>query len=108
MTSPKESFNDSFPQYPVPPPTNKPMFGLSDRAVSQGEEGMRTQAPAKPQRNRKAMSCDTGTDRDSPNNLEKLPNRKPPVKKPRLPQNRNKSLDLSDSVNTAAGQSDLL
>uniref|UniRef100_A0A3Q1FSS8 Capping protein, Arp2/3 and myosin-I linker protein 3-like n=1 Tax=Acanthochromis polyacanthus TaxID=80966 RepID=A0A3Q1FSS8_9TELE len=53
------------------------------------------QAPVKPQRNRKAMSCDAGTDRESPNNVEKPPNRKPPVKKPRLPQNRNKSLDLS-------------
>lgn len=37
----------------------------------------------------------TGTDRDSPNNIEKPSNRKPPVKKPRLPQNRNKSLDSS-------------
>lgn len=37
----------------------------------------------------------SGTDRESPNNVEKPPNRKPPVKKPRLPQNRNKSLDLS-------------
>uniref|UniRef100_A0A668AFY9 CARMIL C-terminal domain-containing protein n=1 Tax=Myripristis murdjan TaxID=586833 RepID=A0A668AFY9_9TELE len=70
-----------------------------------GDEGMRAQAPVKPQRNRKAMSCDAGTDRDSPNNLEKPPNRKPPVKKPRLPQNRNKSLDLSG---TSPGHSELL
>ena len=40
-------------------------------------------------------SMNSGTDRESPNNVEKPPNRKPPVKKPRLPQNRNKSLDLS-------------
>lgn len=40
-------------------------------------------------------SLNSGTDRESPNNIEKPPNRKPPVKKPRLPQNRNKSLDLS-------------
>lgn len=40
-------------------------------------------------------SPNSGTDRESPNNVEKPPNRKPPVKKPRLPQNRNKSLDLS-------------
>lgn len=40
-------------------------------------------------------SLNSGTDRESPNNVEKPPNRKPPVKKPRLPQNRNKSLDLS-------------
>lgn len=26
-----------------------------------GEEGLRPQAPVKPQRNRKAMSCDAGT-----------------------------------------------
>lgn len=26
-----------------------------------GDEGMRAQAPVKPQRNRKAMSCDAGT-----------------------------------------------
>uniref|UniRef100_A0A667ZVQ0 Capping protein regulator and myosin 1 linker 3 n=1 Tax=Myripristis murdjan TaxID=586833 RepID=A0A667ZVQ0_9TELE len=42
-------------------------------------------------------SLTSGTDRDSPNNLEKPPNRKPPVKKPRLPQNRNKSLDFHQS-----------
>uniref|UniRef100_A0A3Q2Z2J0 Capping protein regulator and myosin 1 linker 3 n=1 Tax=Hippocampus comes TaxID=109280 RepID=A0A3Q2Z2J0_HIPCM len=51
-------------------------------------------APVKPQRNRKAMSCDAGTDRDSPDSIEKPPNRKPPEKKPRMPQNRNKSLDF--------------
>uniref|UniRef100_A0A3B4VKS9 Capping protein, Arp2/3 and myosin-I linker protein 3-like n=1 Tax=Seriola dumerili TaxID=41447 RepID=A0A3B4VKS9_SERDU len=75
-----------------------------------GEEGLRPQAPVKPQRNRKAMSCDAGTDRESPNNVEKPPNRKPPVKKPRLPQNRNKSLDLSGtySINSAPGHSELL
>uniref|UniRef100_A0A3P8UU47 Capping protein, Arp2/3 and myosin-I linker protein 3-like n=1 Tax=Cynoglossus semilaevis TaxID=244447 RepID=A0A3P8UU47_CYNSE len=47
------------------------------------------------------MSCRNdstyfSTDRESPNNVEKPPNRKPPVKKPRLPQNRNKSLDFSE------------
>uniref|UniRef100_A0A8C5AAR7 CARMIL C-terminal domain-containing protein n=1 Tax=Gadus morhua TaxID=8049 RepID=A0A8C5AAR7_GADMO len=61
--------------------------------VCSGDEGIRPQAPVKPRRHRKAMSCDTGTDRDR-DNLEKPTNRKPPVKKPRLPQNRNKSLDL--------------
>uniref|UniRef100_A0A3B5B6D0 Leucine-rich repeat-containing protein 16B-like n=1 Tax=Stegastes partitus TaxID=144197 RepID=A0A3B5B6D0_9TELE len=68
-----------------------------------GDEGLRPQAPVKPQRNRKAMSCDAGT--ITPNNVEKPPNRKPPVKKPRLPQNRNKSLDF---INSAPGQSELL
>nr|XP_046248413.1 capping protein, Arp2/3 and myosin-I linker protein 3-like isoform X4 [Scatophagus argus]XP_046248414.1 capping protein, Arp2/3 and myosin-I linker protein 3-like isoform X4 [Scatophagus argus] len=106
---PKESASErSLPPPPVPPPINKPVHALPDRAASQGEEGLRPQAPAKPQRNRKAMSCDAGTDRESPNNVEKPPNRKPPVKKPRLPQNRNKSLDLSDSLNSAPGHSELL
>ncbi|XP_044054279.1 capping protein, Arp2/3 and myosin-I linker protein 3-like isoform X1 [Siniperca chuatsi] len=109
VTFPKESANErNLPPPPVPPPVNKPVHGLPDRAASQGDEGLRPQAPVKPQRNRKAMSCDAGTDRESPNNVEKPPNRKPPVKKPRLPQNRNKSLDLSDSLNSAPGHSELL
>ncbi|XP_069006751.1 capping protein, Arp2/3 and myosin-I linker protein 3-like isoform X2 [Embiotoca jacksoni] len=109
VTFPKESANErSLPPPPVPPPVNKPPHGLPDRAASQGEEGLRPQAPVKPQRNRKAMSCDAGTERESPNNVEKPPNRKPPVKKPRLPQNRNKSLEMSDSFNSAPGHSELL
>nr|XP_020459142.1 capping protein, Arp2/3 and myosin-I linker protein 3-like isoform X2 [Monopterus albus] len=105
----KESANErNLPPPPVPPPVSRPVHGLPDRAASQGDEGLRPQAPVKPQRNRKAMSCDAGTDRESPNNVEKPPNRKPPVKKPRLPQNRNKSLDLSDSINSAPGHSELL
>ncbi|XP_042338758.1 capping protein, Arp2/3 and myosin-I linker protein 3-like [Plectropomus leopardus] len=109
VTFPKDSGNErNLPPPPVPPPVNKSVHGLPDRAASQGEEGLRPQAPVKPQRNRKAMSCDAGTDRESPNNVEKPPNRKPPVKKPRLPQNRNKSLDLSDSLNSASGHSELL
>ncbi|XP_061540069.1 capping protein, Arp2/3 and myosin-I linker protein 3-like isoform X2 [Phycodurus eques] len=91
-----------------PPPVSRPAHGLPDRAASQGDEGSRPQAPVKPQRNRKAMSCDAGTDRDSPTSIEKPPNRKPPEKKPRLPQNRNKSLDLSDSFNTGPGHSELV
>uniref|UniRef100_A0A3Q1ILF4 Capping protein regulator and myosin 1 linker 3 n=1 Tax=Anabas testudineus TaxID=64144 RepID=A0A3Q1ILF4_ANATE len=50
-------------------------------------------------------SLNSGTDRESPNNVEKPPNRKPPVKKPRLPQNRNKSLDF---ISCSPGQSELL
>lgn len=42
-----------------------------------------------------SRSPHSGTDRESPNNLEKPQHRKPPVKKPRLPQNRNKSLEVS-------------
>lgn len=33
--------------------------------VCSGEEGLRPQAPVKPQRNRKAMSCDAGNSRDA-------------------------------------------
>uniref|UniRef100_A0A8C6P1W8 CARMIL C-terminal domain-containing protein n=1 Tax=Nothobranchius furzeri TaxID=105023 RepID=A0A8C6P1W8_NOTFU len=61
VTFPKEPSNErELPPPPVPPPINKPMHGLPDRAASQGEEGLRPQAPVKPQRNRKAMSCDAG------------------------------------------------
>ncbi|XP_008405646.1 leucine-rich repeat-containing protein 16B-like isoform X1 [Poecilia reticulata] len=109
VTFSKESANErNLPPPPVPPPAIKPIHGLPDRAASQGDEGLRPQAPVKPQRNRKAMSCDAGSERESPNNIEKPPNRKPPVKKPRLPQNRNKSLDLSDSFNAAPGHSELV
>nr|XP_040040738.1 capping protein, Arp2/3 and myosin-I linker protein 3-like [Gasterosteus aculeatus aculeatus] len=106
---PKEPSNErSLPPPPVPPPGLRPVHGLPTRAASQGEEGRRPPAPVKPQRNRKAVSCDAGTERESPNNVEKPPDRKPPVKKPRLPQNRNMSLDLSDSLDSASGHSDLL
>uniref|UniRef100_A0A1A8RQQ2 Leucine rich repeat containing 16B n=1 Tax=Nothobranchius rachovii TaxID=451742 RepID=A0A1A8RQQ2_9TELE len=109
VTFPKEPSNErELPPPPVPPPINKPVHGLPDRAASQGEEGLRPQAPVKPQRNRKAVSCDAGTERESPNNVEKPPNRKPPVKKPRLPQNRNKSLEMSDSFNSAPGPAEPL
>ncbi|XP_030228548.1 capping protein, Arp2/3 and myosin-I linker protein 3 isoform X4 [Gadus morhua] len=95
VTFPKNSDSDRhLPPPPVPPPNTRALYGLPYRAASQGDEGIRPQAPVKPRRHRKAMSCDTGTDRDR-DNLEKPTNRKPPVKKPRLPQNRNKSLDLS-------------
>uniref|UniRef100_A0A8C5EUE9 Capping protein, Arp2/3 and myosin-I linker protein 3-like n=1 Tax=Gouania willdenowi TaxID=441366 RepID=A0A8C5EUE9_GOUWI len=96
VTFPKElAMERNLPPPPVPPPVTKPIHGLLDRAASQGEEGLRPLAPVKPQRSRKSVSCDAGTDRESPNNVEKPPNRKPPVKKPRLPQNRNKSLEMS-------------
>ncbi|KAK2907601.1 hypothetical protein Q8A73_008674 [Channa argus] len=75
----KEYSERNLPPPPVPPPVHKPVLGLPDRAASQGEEGLRPQAPVKPQRNRKAMSCDAGTDRESSNNVEKPPNRKPPT-----------------------------
>uniref|UniRef100_A0A8C7GKZ8 CARMIL C-terminal domain-containing protein n=1 Tax=Oncorhynchus kisutch TaxID=8019 RepID=A0A8C7GKZ8_ONCKI len=103
VSSPIEYANERPIPHLAPSAFNKPVLGLADRAFSQGEEAVRPQAPVKPQRNRKAMSCDTGTytcQPGCPNNLEKPPNRKP-VKKPRLLQNRNKSLDypgLSASV----------
>ncbi|KAG7279391.1 hypothetical protein CRUP_024210 [Coryphaenoides rupestris] len=68
----------SLPPPPVPPPSTRALHGLPYRTASQGDEGMRPPAPVKPQRHRKAMSCDTGNDRDSPINLEKPTNRKPP------------------------------
>ncbi|XP_056271297.1 capping protein, Arp2/3 and myosin-I linker protein 3-like isoform X3 [Pseudoliparis swirei] len=56
---PKESVNErSLPPPPAPPPVHKPAYGFPDRAASQGDEGLRPPAPVKPQRNRKAMSCD--------------------------------------------------
>uniref|UniRef100_A0A6Q2Z5N5 Capping protein regulator and myosin 1 linker 3 n=1 Tax=Esox lucius TaxID=8010 RepID=A0A6Q2Z5N5_ESOLU len=107
VTSPKEYTNERPAPPPAPSAFSKPLLGLADRAVSQGDEVVRPQAPVKPQRNRKAISCDTGncTDRESPNNLEKPTNRNPPVKKPRLPQNRNKSLDYPG---ISPGNSELL
>ncbi|CAB1332067.1 unnamed protein product [Coregonus sp. 'balchen'] len=124
MSSPNEYANERLIHPPAPYAFSKPVLGLADRAFSQGEEEVRPQAPVKPQRNRKAMSCDTGTpvslyasvclsvclsvctDMDGPNNLEKHPNHKPPVNKPRLLQNRNKSMKYS--VNSASGNSELL
>ncbi|KAJ8278274.1 hypothetical protein GJAV_G00085820 [Gymnothorax javanicus] len=100
VTSPKEASNERSVLLPAPSTSAKPALGLVDRAVSQGEEVVRSAVPVKPLRNRKALSCDTGTSRDSPGNAERPPNRKPPVKKPRLPQNRNKSLDCPDSGDT--------
>nr|XP_029488884.1 capping protein, Arp2/3 and myosin-I linker protein 3-like isoform X3 [Oncorhynchus nerka] len=59
VSSPNEYANER----PIPPPApsafRRPLLGLAYRAVSQGEEAGRPQAPVKPQRNRKAMSCDT-------------------------------------------------
>ncbi|GAA6065930.1 capping protein, Arp2/3 and myosin-I linker protein 3-like isoform X1, partial [Tachysurus ichikawai] len=94
VLSPTDSASDRKILPATPPAPAKPTLALTERSHTQGEECVRPQAPIKPQRNRKALSCDTGTDRDSPNNLEKPPiPRNPPVKKPRAPQNRNQSLD---------------
>ncbi|XP_061095070.1 LOW QUALITY PROTEIN: capping protein, Arp2/3 and myosin-I linker protein 3-like [Conger conger] len=101
VTTPKEASNERKVLPPAPPTSTKPVLGLVDRAASQGEEVVRSTVPVKPQRNKKALSCDTGISRDSPGSVERPPNRKPPVKKPRLPQNRNKSLDYPDSGSAA-------
>ncbi|XP_076874284.1 LOW QUALITY PROTEIN: capping protein, Arp2/3 and myosin-I linker protein 3-like [Brachyhypopomus gauderio] len=102
VLSPTESTNER-------KASTRPPLGLAERSHTQGEENTRPPAPVKPQRNRKALSCDTGPDRDSPNNLEKPPNpRNPPVKKPRLPQNRNQSLEHPDCVGLLPGNSEPL
>ncbi|XP_060740151.1 capping protein, Arp2/3 and myosin-I linker protein 3-like isoform X1 [Tachysurus vachellii] len=109
VLSPTDSASDRKILPATPPAPAKPTLALTERSHTQGEECVRPQAPIKPQRNRKALSCDTGTDRDSPNNLEKPPiPRNPPVKKPRAPQNRNQSLDHPDSVGTLPSNSEPL
>ncbi|XP_039985226.1 capping protein, Arp2/3 and myosin-I linker protein 3-like isoform X2 [Xiphias gladius] len=73
VTFPKELANErNLPPPPVPPPVIKPVHGLPDRAASQGEEGLRPQAPVKPQRNRKAMSCDADSINSAPGHSELL------------------------------------
>ncbi|XP_035270940.1 capping protein, Arp2/3 and myosin-I linker protein 3-like isoform X2 [Anguilla anguilla] len=101
VTTPKDVSNERKIQPPAPPTSIKPVLGLVTGAVSQGEEVVRSTVPVKPLRNKKALSCDAGTSRDSLGTVERPPNRKPPVKKPRLPQNRNKSLDYPDSSSAA-------
>ncbi|XP_064190477.1 capping protein, Arp2/3 and myosin-I linker protein 3-like [Anguilla rostrata] len=96
VTTPKDVSNERKIQPPAPPTSIKPVLGLVTGAVSQGEEVVRSTVPVKPLRNKKALSCDAGTSRDSLGTVERPPNRKPPVKKPRLPQNRNKSLDYPE------------
>ncbi|XP_066533913.1 capping protein, Arp2/3 and myosin-I linker protein 3-like isoform X3 [Hoplias malabaricus] len=59
MLSPTEPLSErKIPPF-VPPPSTKPLLGLAERSHTQGEESVRPQAPVKPQRNRKALSCDT-------------------------------------------------
>nr|XP_055059079.1 capping protein, Arp2/3 and myosin-I linker protein 3 isoform X2 [Misgurnus anguillicaudatus] len=82
---------------PDPPISAKPGFYSTsvDAAVLQGEEVKSSPVgPMKPHRNRKANSCDTGMEQDIRCDLERSSDRKPPVKKPRLPPKRNKSLDF--------------
>ncbi|XP_072534764.1 capping protein, Arp2/3 and myosin-I linker protein 3-like isoform X2 [Salminus brasiliensis] len=59
VLSPTESANERKIPPLVPPASTKLPLGLSERSHTQGEESVRPQAPVKPQRNRKALSCDT-------------------------------------------------
>ncbi|XP_041752442.1 capping protein, Arp2/3 and myosin-I linker protein 3 isoform X2 [Coregonus clupeaformis] len=94
-----EGTNEKKSLPPVPPASTKPVFESPDRAGCQDEEGGRNGYPLKLHRNRKADTIDMGMERDSPNDLETVSSdRKPPVKKPRLPQNRNRSLDYPRTV----------
>ncbi|XP_028831341.1 capping protein, Arp2/3 and myosin-I linker protein 3 isoform X2 [Denticeps clupeoides] len=79
--------------HPVATGPTRPSFHCSDSAVTHDEDNS-TGVPLKPYRNRKAYSCDTGMGQGSPTEQERSSDRKPPVKKPRLPPKRNKSLDF--------------
>ncbi|XP_069044911.1 capping protein, Arp2/3 and myosin-I linker protein 3 isoform X2 [Lepisosteus oculatus] len=97
VTSPPEGANERRAPPPVPPASVKPVFGQADTAVTQADEVVRNSAPIKPQRTRKALSCDTGSEKDSPSPQERSSEKKPPVKKPRIPLNaRVKSLDCPE------------
>ncbi|KAM9458725.1 capping protein, Arp2/3 and myosin-I linker protein 3 isoform 1-T1 [Salvelinus alpinus] len=79
---------------PVPPASTKPVVDAGLPPAGCQDEGGTNGFPLKAHRNRKANSCDAGMERDSPNDLERgFSDRESPVKKPRLPQNRNRSLD---------------
>ncbi|XP_067308541.1 capping protein, Arp2/3 and myosin-I linker protein 3 isoform X2 [Pseudorasbora parva] len=95
-SSPHDVANENQP--PAAPPTSaKPVFHSAsvDSALLQGDEVKSSPGgPMKPHRNRKANSCDTGMEQDTRCDLERASDRKPPVKKPRLPPKRNKSLDF--------------
>uniref|UniRef100_A0A672KJQ2 Leucine-rich repeat-containing protein 16B-like n=1 Tax=Sinocyclocheilus grahami TaxID=75366 RepID=A0A672KJQ2_SINGR len=95
-SSPQDVTNENQP--PAAPPTSaKPVFHSAsvDSALLQGDKVKSSPGgPMKPHRNRKANSCDTGMEQDARCDLERASDRKPPVKKPRLPPKRNKSLDF--------------
>ncbi|XP_037390163.1 capping protein, Arp2/3 and myosin-I linker protein 3 isoform X1 [Pygocentrus nattereri] len=93
---PQDSSNENKAPPPVPPASAKPVLSVVDSSVSQGdeEEANLNGGPAKSQRNRKAHSCEGGMEQGSPSDLERSSDPKPPVKKPRLPPKRNKSLDF--------------
>ncbi|KAL2097131.1 hypothetical protein ACEWY4_006338 [Coilia grayii] len=94
----KERTNQRAPRPLVPPASSKPVLHHSfDSAITQGDEDSSNSngVPLKPYRNRKANSCDTGMGHHSPgSDLERSSDRKPPVKKTRIPPKRHKSVDF--------------
>ncbi|XP_047012619.1 capping protein, Arp2/3 and myosin-I linker protein 3 isoform X2 [Ictalurus punctatus] len=97
--SPEESSDENQVQPPVPCARTKPTSRLVDSPVTQGaeEDSSSSGAATKPHKNRKAHSCEagftSGMEEGSPGDVERSSDPKPPVKKPRLPQRRNKSFD---------------
>ncbi|XP_058251760.1 capping protein, Arp2/3 and myosin-I linker protein 3 [Hemibagrus wyckioides] len=96
--SPEESSDEA--QLPVPAARTKSPYRLVVSAVAQGveEDASPSLLDTKTHRNRKAHSCDagfnSGMEDDSPGDVERSSDPKPPVKKPRIPP-RNKSFDTS-------------
>ncbi|XP_022533670.2 capping protein, Arp2/3 and myosin-I linker protein 3 [Astyanax mexicanus] len=92
----RDSTNASSAPPLVPPASVKPVPNAGDSTNPQGdeEEPSSNGGPPKPHRNRKAHSCEAGMEQGSPGELERSSDPKPPVKKPRLPPKRNKSLDF--------------
>ncbi|XP_054482485.1 capping protein, Arp2/3 and myosin-I linker protein 3 isoform X6 [Anoplopoma fimbria] len=74
------------------PASAKPGIEAAD-PVSQDEEEGHNGFPATLRHTRKSNSFDIGMERDSPYDLERSSDRRFPVKKPRFPQHRNRSLD---------------
>ncbi|GAA6069324.1 capping protein, Arp2/3 and myosin-I linker protein 3, partial [Tachysurus ichikawai] len=94
--SPEKSSDENQVQTPVPVAPTKSTSRLLHSPVPQGAEKDSSSIglDAKTQRNRKAHSCEAGMEEDSPGDVERSTDPKPPVKKPRLPQRRNKSFDI--------------
>uniref|UniRef100_A0A8C7S4W6 Capping protein regulator and myosin 1 linker 3 n=1 Tax=Oncorhynchus mykiss TaxID=8022 RepID=A0A8C7S4W6_ONCMY len=93
VTPPEETANERTPP-PVPTASTKPTFDLSGPSVTQdgGTNEMKSLPPVPPASTKPVV--DAGMEPDSPNDLERgFSDRESPVKKPRLPQNRNRSLD---------------
>uniref|UniRef100_A0A8C7JRB6 Capping protein regulator and myosin 1 linker 3 n=1 Tax=Oncorhynchus kisutch TaxID=8019 RepID=A0A8C7JRB6_ONCKI len=93
VTPPEETANERTPP-PVPTASTKPTFDLSGPSVTQdgGTNEMKSLPPVPPASTKPVV--DAGMEPDSPNDLERgFSDRESPVKKPRFPQNRNRSLD---------------